>query len=178
MRKIIVGQFVSLDGVMEAPEKWTFPYQNDEVMAVLGENMFRSDAMLLGRKTYEAFAASFSSQTGGIADYLNATHKYVASNTLKSADWNNSSLVSGDVVGELAKIKQGEGKDIVVNGSRTLVQALIAHDLVDEYSLLVFPVVLGQGIRLFEAGANATLKLVASKPISTGVVHLKYEPAR
>lgn len=177
MRKIIVGLFISLDGVVEAPEKWTFPYQNEETMQVMGENMYRTDAMLLGRKTYDTYAATFAHQTGGIADYLNGTPKYVVSNTKQSADWNNSTLISGNVADEIARIKRGQGKDIMMNGSPSLVQSLMQHDLIDEYSLMVFPLVLGSGQRLFGEGTSAKLKLVSSRSLSTGVVHLKYERA-
>jgi len=145
---------------------------------ILGENMSRSEAMLLGRVTYETFAAAFSAQNGGLADFLNNVPKYVVSTTLKTAAWNNSRLINGNVVEEIAALRQRTGKDIFINGSGRLVQTLIRHDLVDEYSLLVFPVVLGSGQRLFEDGSQANLKLTGSKALSTGVVQLSYQPDR
>jgi dihydrofolate reductase len=177
MRRIIVGLFVSLDGVMEAPEQWTFPYQNDEVMQALGANMARCDALLLGRKTYETYAASFAHQSGGLADYLNSQRKYVVSNTLKSAGWNNSQIISGDVASRIASIKQQPGQDITVTGSGDLIQTLMRHNLVDEYSLLIMPVVLGAGQRLFRDGSAAKLSLASARAFTNGVVQMIYTPA-
>jgi dihydrofolate reductase len=174
MGKIVVGEFVTLDGIIEAPEKWTFPYFSEETQQVLGESMSRSDALLLGRVTYETFEASFSTQTGGMANYLNNVPKYVVSTTLKTAEWNNSTLINGNVAEQIAALKQRHNKDIIINGSGKLIQTLIQHDLIDEYSLLVYPVVLGGGQRLFEAGSQTSLKLIGSRAFSTGVVHLSY----
>jgi dihydrofolate reductase len=171
--------FVSLDGVIEAPETWTYPYFNDEIGAHLGASYTTSDALLLGRVTYQTFAASFSSQTGGMADTMNNQTKYVVSTTLKTADWNNSTLIHENIPAEIAKLKQQPGKDITVTGSSTLIQTLVEHDLIDEYSLLVYPVVLGTGKRLFKDGiAKTTLKLIEAKPTSSGVVLLRYHPER
>src|SRR5258708_36727793 len=187
MRRIVVGMFVSLDGVMEAPGPdsnfkyagWTMPYFNDEIGKFISDSMAGSDALLLGRVTYEGFAASFSSQTGGVADVMNNQTKYVVSTTLKKVEWNNSRLIKGNIPEEIAKLKQQPGKDISVSGSGTLVQTLIQHDLIDEYSLLVYPVVLGTGKRLFREGiAMTTLKLVDAKPTSSGVMLLRYQPER
>jgi dihydrofolate reductase len=177
MRKIVVGMFVSLDGVTEAPEKWTFPYFSDEIGMHMGSNAAASDAMLLGRVTYDAFKASFSSQTGGMADGLNNMRKVVVSTTLKSADWNNSTLIKGNVLEEIARLKQQPGRNILVPGSITLVQSLMRQNLIDEYSLLVYPIVLGAGQRLFpEAIAKMPLKLIEAKSFSTGVVLMRYQP--
>ena len=182
MRKIIVGEFISLDGVTEGPGPadpfvyagWTMPYFNDEVMKVTTD-VTNIDAMLLGRITYQGFAAFFSSQTGGDADMMNNQNKYVVSTTLKTADWQNSKLINGNVPQEIAKLKQQSGKNIIVSGSTTLVQTLIQHNLVDEFTLLVYPVVLGTGKKLFQEGTpNRTLKLIESRQTSTGVVILRY----
>jgi dihydrofolate reductase len=176
MRKIVVGEFVSLDGVMETPENWTFQYWTDEIGAQLGSSFVTSDAFLLGRVTYDTFKATFSHQSGGQADGMNNLAKYVVSTTLKSADWQNSTLIKGNIPDEIAKLKQEPGKDITVTGSATLVKTLMQHNLVDEYSLLVYPVVLGTGIRLFPNGiALSNLKLVETKSFSTGVVLLRYQ---
>ena len=178
MRKIIVNEFLSLDGVMEAPEKWTFQYWNDEIQKVISDGFARCDALLLGRVTYQAFADAFSSQTGPDADIMNAQRKYVVSTTLKKADWNNSKLIKGNIAEEIAKLKQEPGKDIAISGAGTLAQSLLKLGLIDEYSLLVYPVVLGSGKRLFADDSSTTLKLVEAKPLSSGVVHLTYQPEK
>ena len=175
MRKIIVNEYMSLDGVMEAPEKWTWQYYNEEVQQVISDGFSRSDALLLGRVTYQGFAEAFSTQTGGVADIMNSRRKYVVSTTLQKADWNNSTLIQGNIAEEIAKLKQQPGKDIAISGAGTLVRSLMQLDLVDEYALLVFPIVLGSGMRLFEEGTKATLKLLEAKPLSSGVVYLSYE---
>jgi len=178
MRKIIVTEFLSLDGVMEAPEKWSFPYMNDEIMKFKSDELFASGALLLGRATYETFAAAWPSRTdpGGFADRMNSLPKYVLSNTLKEVKWNNSRLIKGNAVDEISKLKQEAGQDIVVHGSRALVTWLLGHALIDEYHLLVYPIVLGSGKRLFSDQARGTLKLVESKLFGTGVVALIYQP--
>lgn len=178
MRNIVVAEFVSLDGVMESPEQWTFQYYSDEVQQVISDSMGKSDAMLLGRVTYQGFEASFSSQSGGLADFMNNQAKYVVSTTLKKAQWNNSKLISKNIVEEITRLKQQPGKDISVTGSGTLVQTLLQHDLIDEYSLLVYPVVLGSGKRLFRDLNRTNLKLASAKPLNTGVVALTYQTAR
>lgn len=182
MRKIIVGEFLSLDGVMEDPggaEKyehggWTNPYYNAEIQQAVGASMARSDALLLGRVTYQAFEPAFSGRRGADADIMNSFAKYVVSTTLKKAEWNNSTLIKGNVAEEVAKLKQQPGKDIAISGSGTLVRYLMQHDLIDEYSLLVYPVVLGSGKRLFGDTGMTKLKLVEAKPLSSGVVQLSY----
>ena len=177
MCNLIVTEFLSLDGVMENPG-WTFPYWNDEIAGFKGEESNASDALLLGRVTYQGFAAAWPQSTDEGAPYFNGVRKYVVSNTLDKAEWNNSHIIKGNVVEEIAKLKQQDGKDIIVHGSGNLVQTLMAHDLVDRYRLLVYPVVLGKGQRLFEAGSTATLKLVEAKSFSSGVTALIYEPER
>lgn len=177
MRKIVVTEFLSLDGVMEEPQ-WTFKYWNDEIAKFKGEESSNSDALLLGRVTYQGFAAAWPQSKDEGADYFNNVRKYVVSTTLDKAEWHNSTLIKDNIVAEIAKLKQQEGKDIIVHGSATLVQTLIQHDLVDNYRLLVYPVVLGKGKRLFQEGATATLKLVETQPLSSGVAALVYQPAR
>ena len=179
MRQIAAGLFVSLDGVVEAPEKWTGPYFNDQVGQAVGTMMAQNDAMLLGRVTYEGFAAAFGGQSGGMADQMNHTPKYVVSSTLASADWQNSTLINGDVAGQISSLKQQPGKNIGMSGSSALVSWLLRHGLLDRLDLLVFPVVLGSGKRLFgEPDGPVPLTLTGSEPFSTGVVHLSYTPAR
>jgi dihydrofolate reductase len=178
MRKIAAGLFTSLDGVVEAPEKWTGPYFNDQVGQAVGTLMASNDALLLGRTTYEGFAAAFGGQSGGMADQMNGTQKFVVSSTLTSADWQNSMLISGDVAAEISELKQQPGRNIGISGSVTLVGWLLRHGLLDQLDLLVFPLVVGGGKRLFsEPGGQVPLTLTGSETFSTGVVHLSYEPA-
>jgi dihydrofolate reductase len=180
MRKIIVTEFVALDGVMEDPHKWSFPYWSDDIEKFKYDELFASDAQLLGRVTYEGFAAAWPSRTdeGGYADRLNSLPKYVVSTTLERAEWNNSHLIKKNVAEAVSRLKQQSGQDILVHGSPTLVQTLIQHDLIDQYHLLVYPLVLGSGKRLFQDGSKATLKIVDSKTFSSGVALLRYEPEK
>lgn len=177
MRAIVVTEFVSLDGVMEHPA-WTFPYWNDEIARFKGDETDAADALLLGRVTYEGFAAAWPDSEDEGAPYMNSVAKYVVSSTLTSAEWNNTSLIRDDVVETIRQLRAQPGKDILVYGSATLVQTLMQNDLVDRYRLLVYPVVLGAGKRLFQAGTTATLKLVSTQSFSSGVVGLIYEPNR
>jgi dihydrofolate reductase len=181
MREIIAGLFMTLDGVTESPEKWSFPYFNDEVGQVIGSNMDSSDTILLGRRTYEEFADYWPDKTAAedpFADYINDTPKLVVSTTLKTLEWRNSSLIQGDVLDEIAKVKQQPGKKIAMTGSVTLVGSLLSAGLLDELSLLVSPIVLGNGKRLFENGGSPVgLKLIDSKTLSNGVLSLAYGPA-
>lgn len=177
MRAIVVTEFVSLDGVMEHPA-WTFPYWNDEIAAFKGEETSGADTLLLGRVTYEGFAAAWPASEDEGAPYMNSVAKVVVSSTLTSADWNNTTLIRDNVVETIRQLKAQPGKDILVYGSATLVQTLMQHDLVDRYRLLVYPVVLGAGKRLFNAGTTATLKLVSVQSFSSGVTGLIYEPQR
>lgn len=177
MRAIVVTEFVSLDGVMEHPA-WTFPYWNDEIARFKGDETDAADALLLGRVTYEGFAAAWPDSEDEGAPYMNSVAKYVVSSTLTSTEWNNTSLIRDDVVETIRQLRAQPGKDILVYGSATLVQTLMQNDLVDRYRLLVYPVVLGAGKRLFQAGTTATLKLVSTQSFSSGVVGLIYEPNR
>jgi dihydrofolate reductase len=185
MARVVVSQFVSVDGVVEDPGGsegwdrggWAFTFDRgpegdqfklDEVMA--------SEALLLGRVTYEGFAAAWPSRTGDFADKFNGMRKYVASTTLDEAAWNNTTVLRGDVAKEVAAVRERPGGDILVNGSVQLVTTLRDHDLVDQYRLMVFPVVLGRGKRLFADGADSTaLRLVESRPAGECMI-LIYEP--
>jgi dihydrofolate reductase len=180
MRKIVAGLFISLDGVVEAPETWHFPYFNDEMGEAVMSQMAAADTMLLGRRTYEDFAGYWADKGSDVelADHMNQTPKLVASTTLESVDWQNSSLIQGDVGQELRRIKQGPGKDIAITGSPTLVRSLLGAGLIDELRLLVHPIVVGSGKRLFVEGEDRVpLQLVDSKTFSTGVLYLTYAPA-
>jgi len=182
MRDIVAVEFVSVDGVAEAPEKWTTPYFDDEVGQAMQAGMDASDAMLLGRRTYEDFVAYWPDKTAEddpYADYINATQKFVVSGTLKSVEWRNSTLITGDVVEELTKLKQQPGKNLTVVGSPTLMRSLLRDRLLDRLDLLVFPIVVGSGKRLFEEGiGELPLELADSRAYKTGVASLAYEPAR
>jgi dihydrofolate reductase len=178
MRKINAGLFISVDGVIESPEEWTGPYFSDEVGQVVGSLIAAGDTMLLGRVTYEGFAAAFGGQSGGMADQMNNTPKYVVSRTLTAADWQNSTLISGDPAVEIARLKQQPGGNINISGSATLVRWLLSERLLDTLDLLVFPFVRGAGKRLFEPGGDEmALKLTGAQALGTGVVHVTYEPA-
>jgi len=182
MKKVTAGLFVSLDGVTESPEKWQLPYFNDEMGEAVGAAMVAADAMLLGRVTYQEFASYWpgvSSEDQPFADYMNNSPKYVASRTLEGPlEWNNSTLIKGNLVEEIARLKRQPGKNIAITGSVTLVQSLLEQDLLDELGLMIHPVVVGSGKRLFEEGGDPKkLKLVESKTFSTGVVYLTYQPA-
>jgi dihydrofolate reductase len=186
MGRIIVTEFVSLDGVMEAPgggedykhAGWTFEINRGEE-----GNKFKiketsdSEALLLGRVTYEGFAKAWPSREGEFADKFNRMPKYVISSTLKKADWNNSTILSGDVIEEITKLKKKLKGNIVVHGSAQLVQALVANDLIDELRLMVFPVILGSGKKLFdEMNGKKSMKLISSQTVGDGVGILIYEP--
>jgi dihydrofolate reductase len=167
--------------VVESPEKWHFPYFNDEMREAVEAAISASDAMLLGRVTYQEFAAYWpgvSSEDEPFATHMNNTPKYVVFKTLEKAEWNNSTLISGNVAEEITKLKQQPGKNIGITGSATLVQSLLQDDLLDELGLMIHPVVVGSGKRIFEGwGEPKGLTLVDSKTFSTGVVYLTYRPA-
>lgn len=173
MRRIVVTEFLSLDGVMENPG-WSMPYWNDTIAKFKGEEQLACDALLLGRVTYEGFAAAWPQSKDEGAEMMNSLPKYVVSTTLQAVTWNNSRLIRGDVAAAIADLKRQKGRDILVYGSGALVQTLIQHDLVDTWRLLVYPVVLGKGQRLFAEGATATLDLVSATPMGSGVVALIY----
>lgn len=188
MGRIVVTEFVSLDGVMEAPGGgetfrhggWSFEInRGDEGDKFKLDEALSAEALLLGRVTYEGFAAAWPSREGEFADKFNTMPKYVVSSTLEEPEWNNSTVLKGDVAEEIAQVRQKHDGDIVVHGSARLVQALLEHDLVDELRLMVFPIVLGTGKRLFgETSDKKSMRLVDSKVVGDGVTILIYEPAR
>ena len=198
MRKLIVGEFVSLDGVIQAPGgvdedtdggfthgSWTLPYWHDDIGAHFMQAMADTDTFLLGRKTWQTHGEAFEPMAEGepFGDLMKSKKKYVVSTTLESADlWRNSTIIRGDtvenVVEEIRKLKATPGQNIYVDGSSVLVHTLAEHDLVDEYSLLVYPLVLGSGKRLFPDGLRVNLKLVETKPFPSGVVLMRYVPDR
>jgi dihydrofolate reductase len=186
MGRIVVTEFVSLDGVMEAPGGEEFKYPGWSFEFDRGEegNQFKldetleSEALLLGRRTYEGFAGAWPSRKGDFADKFNSMPKYVVSSTLQDPEWNNTTVLKGDAVEEVRKLKEELDGDIYVHGSRQLAQTLIETDLVDELHLMVFPVVLGTGKRLFgETSDKKPLRLVESRTVGDGVAILVYRPA-
>jgi dihydrofolate reductase len=184
MRKVVASELMSLDGVMEAPEKWHLPYFNDEMGEAIGAAMANADAMLFGRVTYEEFAAFWTYQGGDdqeFADYMNNTPKYVVSTTLQEPlEWQNSTLIKGNnLAEEITRLKDQPGKDITISGSGALVRSLLAEEILDELRLMVHPIVVGSGKRLFEDWSEQkALELVDSKTFSTGVLYLTYQPVQ
>jgi dihydrofolate reductase len=191
MRELITTTFVTLDGIMQAPGGpeedesggfkwggWSVNYWDDTMGEVMGGIMGKPFDLLLGRKTYEVFAAHWPRSTELGADMLNNARKYVASRTLDKVDWNNSTLLKGDVVEEIGRLKGMDGPEVQVHGSGNLIQTLLKNNLIDRMYLWVFPVVIGEGKRLFGEGTNPSgLSLVDSKVSSTGVIIATYEPA-
>ena len=188
MGKIVVSEFVSLDGVMEDPGGaegfkhggWTFQFGSAEQEQWKYEELFKADALLLGRRTYQGFAAAWPTMpgTGAYGERINSMPKYVVSTTLTEMTW-NATLLKGDLAEELPRLKQEINQDILMFGSAQLVHTLIARDLIDEYRLMIFPVVLGSGKRLFPEGdEKKTLKLAESKPFASGVAVLTYQPVK
>ena len=189
MRKIIVHEFITLDGIIQAPGSstedtdggfthggWTLPYWHDEIGAHFGQIFSDADTLLLGRKTWKLHGDAF--EPNPAEDPFGGMKKYVVSNTLTSAAaWRNSSIISGNVIEEIRKLKSQSGKNIVIDGSSVLMHALIENDLVDEFSLHVYPLVLGNGKRLFPAGKRINLKLIESSALPTGVVYQRYQLA-
>jgi dihydrofolate reductase len=193
MRKIIVHEFITLDGVIQAPGGededteggfehggWTHPYWHDDIGANFGEVMKEVDTFLLGRKTWKTHGDAFDPMPEGdpFGDLMNGVHKYVVSTTLESTDnWRNSTLISSNVIEEVRKLKEQPGKNIIIDGSSVLIHSLAENDLIDEYRLHVYPLVLGSGKRLFPAGKRLNLELVESKALPTGVVYQRYQLA-
>lgn len=180
MRKLIAALQMTVDGVVEAPEQWSFANYNDELGAAVGAAMAHADAMLMGRVLYQEWAAYWPAQGNDnpMADYMNGIRKYVVSTTLENVDqWSNATLINGDVVQAVTDFKQQPGKNMSISGSPTLVRSLLRDGLIDELHLILHPVVVGSGKRLFPDGSDGhTLKLIDSKPFSTGVVYLTYQP--
>ncbi len=177
MRKVNAWLFVTLDSVIEAPEKWVLA--DDDMFGAIEASYAKSDALLLGRQTYETFAASWPERGSEIpnADWMNNTRKYVASTTLESPEWNNSTVIEGDVAEAIARLKLEDGKDILVNGSGVLVRSLMRSGLLDELRLYVHPIVVGSGRRLFDAESDPVeLALDDSHAYENGVISLTYKP--
>ena len=190
MRELIVAEFITLDGVIQAPGGkdedldggfahggWTHPYWHDDIGAHFFEAMSQSDTILLGRKTWQGHGASFDPMPAGdpFGDVMNGVQKYVVSTTLQdTALWRNSTIISSNVVEEVRNLKAQPGKNILLDGSSVLAHTLIENDLVDEYALHVYPLVLGSGKKLFPDGSSVSLKLVEAKPLPTGVVFMRY----
>jgi dihydrofolate reductase len=192
MRELIIAQFITLDGVIQAPGGaeedteggfthggWTHPYWHDDIGAHFFQAMGQADALLLGRKTWEIHGSAFEPmQDDPFGSTMNGVRKYVVSTTLPSAQaWRNSTLISGNVVEEIRKLKQEPGKNILLDGSSVLAHTLIENNLVDEYMLHVYPLVLGSGKRLFPEGKRVNLNLIESQMLPTGVVYQRFRPA-
>jgi dihydrofolate reductase len=181
VRKIKSNFFVSLDGVVESPDEWHFPYFDDEMGAAVGAGFATADAMLMGRVLYEEWAAYWPEHADEpFGDTMNSMQKYVVSNSLQTADWQNTEVVSGDVAGKLSEIKAHDGGDIAMSGSATTVRWLLREGLLDELNLLVHPLVVGDGLaRLFPPGEPRTpLELRSAETFKTGVLNLSYAPAK
>jgi dihydrofolate reductase len=183
IRKLVVSEWMTLDGVIDADtmKEWFEPYDSEDRRNYIKENVLTSDAFLVGRVTYEMLASYWPNQKNnemGIADRLNNAPKYVVSSTLKNAEWNNSKIINDNVVEEIAKLKQQPGQDILMFGSATLVQSLMEADLIDEYRLLVHPIIMGSGKGFFrDKMASTKLKLVKTKTLDLGVILDCYQPA-
>ncbi len=179
MRKITAGLFMTLDGVIEAPEKWNPPYYNEEMTQVVMGQMADADTQLYGRRSYELFHTVFTGPSAPPhGEMMTRAPKIVVSTTLEHPGWGPTTLISGDAAAELTKLKQQPGSNISIGASGTLVRFLLQEGLLDELTLLVHPVVAGSGTRLFEGGTGQVpLKLLESVPLSTGVVVLRYAPA-
>jgi dihydrofolate reductase len=193
MRKLIVSEFVTLDGVMQAPGGkdedrdggfehggWTLPYWHDDIGAAFGALMAEADAFLLGRKTYVTHAEAFEPLPAGdpFGDMINAPKKYVVSRTLKAPIWRDTTIIRDNVIDAVRALKAQPGKNILTDGSSQLVHALIEHDLVDELHLLLYPITLGGGKRVLPEGTMAKFTLQSAKPYPTGVVGLHYARQR
>lgn len=186
MRKLIVSEFVTLDGVMEAPggepshphTNWVSDFATDAEIANRYREILEADSLLIGRVTYESFAGAWPTYEGPFADKMNAMPKHVVSSTLTNPEWNNTTVISGDIFGQIAELKAGDGGPIVVTGSKTLVHSLFERGLVDELRMMIFPVILGSGYKLFpESPDKISLKLVETVTFPSGVVANTYTTA-
>lgn len=180
MRNVIVSEYVTLDGIMEEPGTWSFPFWNEEASQFKFDELFAADALLLGRVTYQGFANAWPNMegTGEYGERMNSLPKYVASRTLSELEW-NARLLTGDLDEAVSRLKQEDGQDLLVFGSGQLVHQLQQHNLIDEYRLMVHPILLGSGKRLFREGSEQqVLKLVDTKTFSSGTVVLSYQPAK
>ena len=178
MGRIVSSFFISLDGVVEAPDQWHFPYFNDEMGGAIGKAAETTDAFLMGRVVYEEWAGYWPTSTDEpFASFLNNTPKYVVSQNLKEATWNNTTIINGDVAAGIRDVKDRTERDIGMSGSATLVRWLLANGLLDQLNLLVHPIVVGKGQRLFEDTPTHPLRLLSQETFSTGVLNLAYAPA-
>jgi dihydrofolate reductase len=177
MRKLIVSEFVTLDGVMQSPESWVFAFHDEQTGQYKTGEMHEVDALLLGRATYDIFAASWPNLTGELADQMNSVAKYVVCTAPENLSWHNSQTLTGDVVPATAALKSQPGRNILIAGSGMLVQTLLQHALIDEYRLLLCPLTLGTGQRLFTPDASARLALAETRAFATGAVLLRYTAA-
>jgi dihydrofolate reductase len=176
--RIVSNFFISLDGVVQAPDQWHFPYWNDEMEAAVGRGFETTVAMLMGRVLYEEWAAYWpTSEDEPIAAMFNDMPKYVVSHSLREATWNNTTIIGGDVAAGIRELKVSNDGDITMSGSATLVRWLLANGLLDQLNLLIHPLALGQGQRLFEDTPTHPLRLVSQETFSTGVLDLAYAPA-
>jgi dihydrofolate reductase len=178
MRRILESTRVSLDGVIGNLQKWGMDYLDADAQRAAAIQLSKSDAMLMGRNTYQALSAAWSGREGEFAETINAIQKYVISSTLRSTDWNNSTILSGDVITEVTELKQQDGQDLVIYGHGPLGQTLLEHGLLDEIRLSVHPIIVGTGTLFYrDAGKKTELKLVGSEPLPSGVIVLTYRPA-
>ena len=178
MRKLVVTEFVTLDGIMEAPEQWVFEFHTDETAKFKLDEMLHADTLVLGKNTYNIFASSWPSMSGELADQMNGIRKHVISTTAAELAWHNSQAITGDPVAAVSSLKNQHGTEILVAGSASVVRMLAQHRLVDEYRLLVCPLVLGGGQQLFTAASVPThLTLAEIKTFDTGALLLRYEAA-
>jgi dihydrofolate reductase len=177
--KIVSNFFISLDGVVESPDQWHFPYFNDEMGAVVGAGMETTKAFLMGRVLYGQWSEYWQQQGPDVpfSSFINEIPKYVVSDSLTEATWNNTQIVSGDVAGQLRRIKEETDGDIGMSGSATLVRWLLANELLDELALLVHPIAVGKGQRLFEDTPTQAFDLIHHETLKTGVLYLRYAPA-
>lgn len=177
MRKLIVAEFIGLDGVVEAPERWHFPYADQEMFEAMWRTADEADTMLLGRVTYESFAGAFAATPDDdpVGSRMNRPAKVVVTRSLTDLSWRNSTVLDGDVVAGVGALKRAPGGPIVVTGSISLVRTLLRAGLVDELHLLVHPIVVGTGQRLFDEGAPVPLKLAACEPLASGVLSVRYQ---
>ncbi|PSL44735.1 dihydrofolate reductase [Chitinophaga niastensis] len=189
MGKLILSEFITIDGVIEAPggepgfkyTGWSAEYFNDEYLQFKLDELSKAGSLLLGRKTYEGFAAAWPSRTDemGFADKMNSLPKFVVSTTLDKSDWNNSILIKENIIEEIVKLKIQSEQDIMIFGSGTLIQTLLQHDLIDEYRLMIHPTIMGTGNRLYSnIGGRKKLQLIDTKIFNTGTVVLIYQPEK
>lgn len=180
MRKLIVSTQASLDGVIENPQNWVFDYVNDEFFKYANDQLLATEALIMGRVTYEGFAEAWSARAGAdaFADRMNSLPKYVASRTLQGTLTWNANLIQGDVAKEVTKLKEGSGGNILQYGSGELTRTLLQHGLVDEFRVMTFPVAVGTGLRLFERIEQTPMKLLETQTFNTSVVILHYQPVK